>query len=383
MIRYRLSYADWSGAEFGAAASCVLGGRIAAGPKPAQLAAQLAARYAPSTAYPVNYGHTALGIALALFQARAPRRSEVLVPAYICPSVLDTIEAAGLRAVTVDIDADLNLSPQSVAARLGPDTLAVVAPHMFGCPAQIGAIEKLCRDAGVFLVDDAAQVVGESVDGRLLGTFGDVGLVSFAQSKTVVTGVRGSGGVLLVNRPELDADARQACEALPLPRGRLRAFVYFVWNYVWASRTGKSGYYLVRLRDLLGIAAPSAATPARISNLDAALALVQLQRLDHLRAAKIKVAAMYHAALDGSIAFPQYAEGRYLSRIMLALPPGVDMAAFRAAAARAGVETRLGYTLAVDPELAARLFGVPFKAGMLEADIKNICSILNTTLGKK
>lgn len=380
MIRHPLSYADWSGAEYRAAAGCMLSGRIAAGPHPAHLAAQLAARYAPSSAYPVNYGHTALAIALALFRARAPQRSEVLVPAYICPSVLDTVAAAGLRAVAVDVGPDLNLTAQAVADKLGPDTLAVVAPHMFGCPAQIGAIERLCRAAGVFLVDDAAQVVGETSEGRLLGTFGDVGLISFAQSKAVVTGVRGSGGVLLVNRPEFDADARRACDALPPPRGRLRAFAYFVWNYAWASRTGKSGYYLSRLGHKLGVKAPPAATPARIGNLDAALALAQLERLAALRSAKIEVAAMYHAALDGSIAFPQFAPGRYLSRIMLALPPGVELAAFRAAAARAGVATRLGYTQAVDPELAGRLFGVPFRAGMKEREIKDICSILNTTL---
>lgn len=389
MIRHALSYADWSGAEYAAAAGCLLSGRIADGPHPARLAAALAARYAPSAAFPVNYGHTALAIALDLFRARAPGRSEVLVPAYICPSVVQTVAAAGLRAVAVAVGPDLNLTPAAVAAALGPATLAVVAPHMFGCPAQIGAIEALCRQAGVFLVDDAAQVVGETSEGRLLGTFGDVGLISFAQSKAVVTGVRGSGGVLLVNRPEFEADARRACEALPLPRGRLRAFAYFVWNYLWAARTGKTGYYLARAGSKLGVPAPAAEARARISNLEAALALVQLERLASLRAAKIRVAGLYHAALGG-VLFPQYAPGRYLSRIMLALPPGMALAPFRAALERAGVATRLGYTLPVDParpdahaaQLAQQLFGVPFSAAMQERDIKDICSIVSKTMAQ-
>lgn len=389
MTRHRLSYADWSRAEYAAAAGCLLRARVADGPHPAWLAAELAARYAPSSAYPLNYAHSALAIALGLFRTRAPKRTEVLVPAYICPSVVQTIAAAGLRAVGVDIGADLNLTPGAVAAALGPATLAVVAPHMFGCPAQIGAIERLCREAGVFLVDDAAQVVGETSEGRLLGTFGDVGLISFAQSKAVVTGIRGSGGVLLVNRPEFDADARRACEALPLPRGRLRAFAYFAWNYLWAHYTGHSGYYLSRLGDKLGVKAPPPDTPARISNLEAALARVQLARLPGLREARIRVAGLYHEALAG-FDFPQYAPGRYLSRIMLSLPAGFALAPFRAALERAGVATRLGYTLPVDPgqphaqaaELAQRLFGVPFRAGMQEAEITHICSMLSTALAQ-
>ncbi|MFL6657059.1 MAG: DegT/DnrJ/EryC1/StrS family aminotransferase [Massilia sp.] len=394
MTSYRLAYADWSAAEYGAAAACLLRGQIARGPKPAQLAAQLAARFAPSTVYPVNYGHTALRMALDLFKARAPGRNAVLVPAYICPSVVQTVQAAGLRVVAVDVGPDLNLTPAAVATALGPDTLAVVAPHMFACPCDIGAIETLCRDAGVFLVDDAAQVVGETVGGRLLGTFGDVGLISFAQSKAVVTGVRGSGGVLLVNRPELDADARLAWDALPAPRGRLRALAYFVWNYLWHGVTGKSGYYFSRIGEKLGIAPQVSDTPARISNIEAAIALVQLRRLSALRADKIRVADLYqaalrHASLSG-VDFPQYAPGRYLSRIMLSLPPGADLPALRAALARAGLETRLGYTQPVDTQqphahaadLARRLFGVPFRAGMQANEISTICSILSTAMAQ-
>ncbi len=390
MPRHRLTYADWSGAEYGAAARAILSGRVADGPHPAQLAARLAALYAPSSVYPVNYGHTALRMALALFRARQPLRGEVLVPAYICPSVVQTIEAAGLRAVAVDIGPDLNLSAAAVSAAIGPATLAVVAPHMFGCPAPIEAIETLCRDAGVFLVDDAAQVVGERAGGRLLGTFGDVGLVSFAQSKAVVTGVRGSGGVLLVNRPEFDADARRAWQALPAARGRLPAFIHFVWQYQWAGYTGRSGYYFSRLCDKLGLLAPQPDAGARIASLDAGVALVQLDRLARLRDQKIVAAKLYHAGLSTfpAIGFPQYAPGRYLSRVMLSLPAGADLDAFRKAAAVRGVATRRGYTRPVDPRAphagaaaqAARLFGVPFRAGMKASDIENICSILNEAL---
>ncbi len=388
-MRHPMSYCDWSPAEYAAAAGCVLRGRIADGPHRARLTDYLGALYAPSTVYPLNYGHSALRIALDLFRARAPQRADVLVPAYICPSVVGTVRAAGLHAVAVDVGADLNLTPEAVAAALGPNTLAVVAPHMYGRASRIGTIETLCRQAGVFLVDDAAQVVGERSEGRLLGTFGDVGLISFAQSKAIVTGVRGSGGVLLVNRPEWEADARRACDALPLPRERLRSFALFVWNYPWKNYTGKSGYYLTRVGQKLGIAPPPADQAARISNLEAAIALVQLKRMSSLRANRIRVADLYHDALDG-VEFPQYAPGWPLSRIMLALPAGADLATFRAAAARAGLATRAGYTLPVDPQrphgqaadLGKRLFGVPFGCGMKQREILDICTIVKMAMAQ-
>jgi dTDP-4-amino-4,6-dideoxygalactose transaminase len=387
--RQRIRYADWSAAEYGAMLGCLLTGRIARGPAPGRLAASLAAQYAPATVYPVNFAHTGLAIALALFRARRPGCDEVVVPDYICPSVVETVEEAGLRAVPAAIGPDLNLTVEGVRAVLGERTLAVVAPHMFGSPAPIAAIETLCRAAGVFLVDDAAQVVGEAAGGRLLGTFGDVGLISFAQSKAVVTGVGGSGGVLLVNNADLDDEVRAAWNALPAPRGRVRALLDFLWNYQWRHWTGASGYYAERLAERLGLSRP-APQPARIAHLDAAIALVQLARLPRLRSGRIACAQAYRNALPEShgIGFPQYAPGRYLSRVMLSLPPGADLDALRAHLERAGVATRLGYQTRVRPDrpdepataAARRLLGLPFSAGLDERTIQEICNLLINAL---
>lgn len=390
MSRFHLSYADWSAAEYAAAARCLLAGKVAQGPHPALLAAELAQRYAPSGVHLMNFGHAAIRIALDLFRQQRPGRDEVLVPAYICPSVVETVRAAGLVVVPVAIGADLNLTAAALAGAIGAQTLAVIAPHMFGCPADIGAIETLCRERGVFLVDDAAQVVGVTHQGRLLGTFGDIGIISFAQSKAVVTGVRGSGGVMLVNNRALDAAAARAVERLAPPQGRLAAFIYFVWNYLWKHRTGDSGYYFSRIGALLKWPRAVPREAARIGNLDAAIARVQLNRVARLETAKIGVAEMYHAELGtiAGVGFPQYARGRYLSRIMISLPPALDLPAFRAALARAGVDTRLGYIDPVGPPAAGadsataarRLLGLPFSASLTAADINRICSVVRATL---
>lgn len=385
MKRQHITYADWSSAEYIAALRCLLSGHVIDGKHGGQLAERFAERYFPSTAYPVNYAHTGLQLALAVFRRRMPAKMDVLLPAYICPSVVQTIAAAGLNPVPVDIGGDLNLTPATVAQALTEQTLAVIAPHMFGCPARIGEIESLCSSAGVFLIDDAAQVVGIQQDGRILGMFGDVGLISFAQSKTVVTGIRGSGGMLLVNNPGLDTEIKTACENLPAPSGRIWMLLDFLWNYIWAAHTGQSGDRLERIRDLLGLRLP-VSTPgagARISNLEASIALIQLTRLEQIQAAKNRATEIYHRELQDwpGIAFPQYAPGRYLSRIMLLLPAGVDMPACRKFLDEKRIGTRLGYTVPFPSQTAtgnaeaisARLLGVPCGAAAGEAQVRRIC----------
>jgi len=380
---YRLSYAEWSAAEYWAALRSVLGGRIAQGAQPQRLADALAQRYAPSRAYPVNFGHVAIGLALAAFARRVPGRKQVVVPAFICPSVPQAIRAQGLDVVWAPVRTDLNLDPARLGACIGHDTLAVVAPHMYGCPAAIGEIAATCKAAGVFMVDDAAQLAGVEHGGRLLGTWGDVGILSFAQSKGVVTGIRGSGGVLLVNNPAFDAELAAAVAALPVPRGRLRALAEFVWNYLWEGYTGKSGYYLARLFAMLGLKAPQVSGPARISNLEAGIALAQLARLDRLNAARVASVERYHQALQAiGVDFPQYAPGRCLSRVMVAMPPGADLARVRAALQHEGVQSRLAYAVPpeADPAWNTQLLGLPFRGDMPKTEIEAICSSLQRAI---
>lgn len=365
----------------------LLRGRVHQGPNPALLRLRLAQMYAPSDVHLVNYGHHAIEIALKAFKRQQPERVKVIVPAYICPSVIQAVTACGLQVRSVDVQADLNMAPADVQAALTADTLAVIAPHMYGCPARIAEIEALCDAANVFLIDDAAQVVGVQQGGRLLGTFGDVGVISFAQSKTIVTGIRGSGGVLLINRPALAAQLREACEILPASSGRLGPWADFLWNHVGHVYTGHSGYYLSRVLVALGHA-PAAAAPAmQISNLEAGIALAQLGRLDELLAEKVRIAEAYHQALQAypRLQFPQFAPGRFLARVMLLLPVGANLERVRREASRQGVETRTGYAAFVSPNasspnavaMAQRLLGVPCRTGMRRADAESICSVLD------
>jgi dTDP-4-amino-4,6-dideoxygalactose transaminase len=385
--RPAISYANWSRAEYGAALRCLLTGGAIEGEFAAKLTARFNRDYFPSTAHTMNYAHAGIAIALWAFARRTPNRKQVLLPAYICPSVVQTIMAAGLSAVPVDVGSDLNMRPAAVAAAFTDNTLAVIAPHMFACPARIGEIAALCRDAKIFLIDDAAQVVGIRQDDRLLGTFGDVGVISFAQSKTIVTGIRGSGGILLVNNPEFEAEINAACAHLPVPTGRIGAFLDFCWNYPLAPYTGNSGYRLGRVGEMLGLRLSTSENSARISNFEARIALTQMDRLPEIHHAAIRTADAYHRELAGMqfIAFPQYAPGRFLSRIMLTLPAEIDLSVCRALLEDQHIGTRLGYETPFPPQkstenarmLSRRLLGVPCGPGIAAAEVRHICQKLN------
>src|SRR5690606_37180151 len=143
---------------------------------------------------------------------------------------------------------------------------------------------RIAARAGGFVVDDAAQTVGIESGGRVLGGCGDVGIQSFAQSKSLVTGGRGSGGIFFVNNPRLEAAAKAICSALPPSRGRLAQFAYFIWQYLLSPHMGPLQYYAARAANKLAqwAAGDDYFEPGRMSNLEAAIAEQQLQRLTRL-----------------------------------------------------------------------------------------------------
>ena len=230
-----LPYSEWGYCEY----LCVIAG-LAVAPNPRAVGAfrdALAARLSGRAIFPVNRARNGLRIALLAFREIRPDASEVIIPAYICPSVVEAVQACGLRVAPVDIGPDLNLDLVSLEQTITPATLAVIAVHMYGCPAQVASIEALCRERNIFLIDDAAQVLGVSAEGRPLGTFGDVGIVSFSQSKTIVAGARNAGGILAINKRELEPAIESAWRDLPPARNYRADIAQFLWDYKWGRWT--------------------------------------------------------------------------------------------------------------------------------------------------
>lgn len=151
----------------------------------------------------VSSGKAALTLILLGLQELSSRR-EVIIPAYTCYSVPSAVLKAGLKLSLCDIDAStLGFDWAALERSINEKTLCVVPCHLFGIPTDMDRVRDICRQRGVYVVEDAAQAMGSVHKGRRLGTIGDVGLYSFGRGKNITCG---SGGVIVTNsNPIADA----------------------------------------------------------------------------------------------------------------------------------------------------------------------------------
>ena len=142
----------------------------------------------------------------------AADRDEVLVPSYTCYSVAASVVKAGLRPRIVDIELDsLDFRHDELEATNFEHVLAIVATNLYGLPNDMPALQRLARDRGVFLIDDAAQAMGASIGGRPSGSWGDAGLFSFDKGKNVSAI---DGGVVVTNSEDVADAFRQELAGL-------------------------------------------------------------------------------------------------------------------------------------------------------------------------
>lgn len=124
---------------------------------------------------------------------------EVIMPSYTFVSTANAFVLRGAVPVFVDVRPDtLNLDETQVEAAITPRTRAIVPVHYAGVGCEMDAIGAIARRHGLLVIEDAAQAVMSSYKGRPLGGIGDLGAVSFHETKNLISG---EGGALLVNHP--------------------------------------------------------------------------------------------------------------------------------------------------------------------------------------
>jgi dTDP-4-amino-4,6-dideoxygalactose transaminase len=389
----RIVYAEWGWPEYREVLGCLLCGRQNRGDELGEMLEKFEKFYPDSTVLPVNRGRVALKLALMVFAKLEPHKTEVVYPAYICASVIEMIEEAGLVPVPADIGEDLNLGVAEAARAVTKKTLAIVAVHMYGCPAPVTPLEQFCREHRIFLIDDAATLVGiPGPRGRVLGGFGDAGLISFTASKSIVAGGFNAGGLLLVNNPDLVAAMRREWVGLPDPCFSIGDFLTFLRDQQLQPYAQAATYYYSAINHRLfrKSGGDRACPPRRMANVNALVTMRQLQSLDQRIAGRTRVAESFAhriAAIPG-VVFPQYHPGRYLTRVVLLLPEGAQIASIRAALSRRGIGTRCGYeldfrhgsTFPRATQIAPRLLEVASHSRQKEADIERICAALAEVL---
>lgn len=159
-----------------------------------------------------------IAVELALRGLKIGSGDEVVLAGYDFPGNFRSIEAVGARPVLVDIDpATWCLDVADVERAIGPATKAVIASHLHGGTAAMNALCELAARRGLHVVEDACQAPGAMVHGRVAGTWGDVGILSFGGSKLLTAG---RGGAVLTNQADvyqrLKIFAERGNDAFPL-----------------------------------------------------------------------------------------------------------------------------------------------------------------------
>ena len=185
----------------------------------ARLVEELKEKFSAREVFLVSSGKAALTVILKALAASSGRR-RVIVPAYTCFSVPSAIVRAGLDVVLCDVEPDtLDFNFAELEGLINEEVLCVVPTHLFGRPADVDRVKRLCEGTGVVVVEDAAQAMGGQSGGRLLGTLGDVAFFSLGRGKNITCG---TGGVILARSlPVIEAIKAEYATLPEAPRGEV------------------------------------------------------------------------------------------------------------------------------------------------------------------
>ena len=194
----------FDGSEIEGLVASALDAWITAGPYAAEFERALAAYTGARGAVFVNSGSSANLAALAACTSPKLDRplavgDEVITPAAAFPTTVNPIVQVGAVPVFVDVElGTYNPDPERIAQAIGPRTRAIMLAHALGNPFDAVAYKALADRHGLFLVEDTCDGLGGTLDGKMLGTFGDFGTLSFYPAHQMTTG---EGGAVLCNDP--------------------------------------------------------------------------------------------------------------------------------------------------------------------------------------
>jgi dTDP-4-amino-4,6-dideoxygalactose transaminase len=201
---------------------------------------------------------------------------EVVLPTWTFAASGEVVAYRGARPVLVDVDAaTLNATPEAILAAVTPRTRAVIAVHIAGRPVEIERLVALLEPRGIAVIEDAAHAFPSRIGGaagRYAGTYGRAGAFSFYATKTITTG---EGGMLVTDDDAIAARARIMS---------LHGISRDAWN-----RYAANGSWYYEIED--------AGYKYNMTDIAAALGLVQLERAEELLSARREIAAAYSARL--------------------------------------------------------------------------------------
>lgn len=211
----------------------------------------------------VSSGSAALDVAVAALGIG--KGDEVIVPTFTIISPLFSVLKSGAKPVLIDSDpATWNMDVDQIESKITSKTKAIIAVHIYGLPVDMDPIIYLCNKYNLKLIEDAAEMHGQTYKGKKCGTFGDISVFSFYPNKLITTG---EGGMCLTDSEKL---AKRCRKLRNLSFEENKRFVHYDygWNY-------------------------------RITNMQAAIGLAQLENIDMHIQKKKDIGRLYRTKLEG------------------------------------------------------------------------------------
>lgn len=268
-----LSAPDITQTEIDAVAAVLRSSRLSLGPKLEEFEQAMAQYIGVPHAVGVSSGTA--GLHLCIRALNIGEGDEVIVPSFAFIAAANAIRYERAMPVFVDVDsATLNVDSAKIEAAITPRTKAILAVHTFGVPADMRSILDIAARHHLLVIEDACEALGTEIDGRRVGGFGDVAVFAFYPNKQITTG---EGGMVVAR----DAGTARRIRALR-NQGRYE-------SDDWLQH-------------------PELGYNYRLSEMQCALGLAQLGRIDSILSARETVARGYHQRLQsGSLTLPPLA----------------------------------------------------------------------------
>ena len=365
--------------EIAAASEVLRSGWETAGPRVEELEGSFRNHVGAGHAVSVSSGTA--GFHLALDALSLQPGDEVITSSLTWPSPVNMIQRVGARPVFADIDREtFQLDPESVASRITSRTRVILPVHFAGQPVDLDALRELCEAHDLVLLEDAAHTVGTDYRGEPVGSGESFAVFSFQAIKNVTCA---EGGMVVTPDDDLAARLRSL---------RFHGVTRDAWKRSQADAVARRDYDVVE-----------AGWKYNLTDIQAAIAKVQLDRQEELGARRERLAGLYDAALEGTAGIVRQARVAYPARhawhlyTVLVDREGIGWTrdAFRDALRQRNIGTGLHF-LAVHqtsfyrqlypefdgslPEteyVAARILSLPFFPDMTEGDVEDVVQAIH------
>ncbi|SDM20308.1 perosamine synthetase [Lentzea albidocapillata subsp. violacea] len=355
-----------------AAAEAVRSGWVAQGPRVREFEEAFAASVGASHGVAVSSCTTGLHLAVHLLGIGPG--DEVVVPSLSFIATANAVRYTGATPVFADVEAETgNISASTVEPVLTGRTRAVMVVHQAGVPADVDALKALCEPRGIAVIEDAACAAGSTYQGKPVGTDALLAAWSFHPRKLLTTG---EGGMVTTDDPDWAV--------------RLRRLREHGMSVSAADRHNGGSAVIEQYLET--------AFNYRMTDIQAAVGLVQLSKLDAIIARRRELAARYHELLAATgltaVNDPGYGTTNYQS-FWVWLPEGADRQEVLAGLAERGVSARRGIMashlepayeghpcaeLPVTEAFTARTLILPLFHDMTESEQDTVVSALSETL---